>query len=139
MSTPCNERLSFVSDNPLSVSHIIADNTNSGVCAFFGVDGSVTVLSGETAAEVGPPQQLVSGSCVRFTAVRPRSEFQVGITFIGAGPDPPTCFQLFPTDDNSYAIGKLLTSLLSASWNYRLYDGLRTMTLFALDQEYNPY
>lgn len=103
--------LNILSDNTLSVSHIIADNTNSGVCTFNGIDGSVTVLSGETTADVGPPQQLVSGSCVRFTAVRPRSEFEVGITFIGAGPNPPTCFQLFPTDDNSYPIGKLLSSL----------------------------
>ena len=35
-----------------------------------------------------------------------RQEFEAGITFIGAGPNPPTYFQAFPTDDNIHLISK---------------------------------
>ena len=40
------------------------------------------------------------------SAVEARQEFEAGITFIGAGPNPPTYFQSFPTDDNSHPISK---------------------------------
>lgn len=41
------------------------------------------------------------------SAIKAR-EFEAGITFIGAGPNPPTYSQSFPTDDNVYPISKSL-------------------------------
>ena len=38
-------------------------------------------------------------------------QFEAGITFIGAGPDPPSYFQAFPTDDTLHTISKLLILL----------------------------
>ncbi|KAF6239179.1 hypothetical protein HO173_002440 [Letharia columbiana] len=39
---------------------------------------------------------------------KPR-QFEAGITFIGAGPDPPSYFQAFPTDDTLHTINNSLS------------------------------
>lgn len=114
-------------DNPLSVSHIIADDTDLGVCTFYGADGSTTVLSGETERDVGPPQPQVSGLCIPFSSVqKARQFFEAGITFIGAGPDPPTYFQLFPTDENLHTISKL--PVFRQTYDYLMNSRLTSLT-----------
>ncbi|KAJ5287332.1 hypothetical protein N7478_003018 [Penicillium angulare] len=48
--------------NPLSISHIETD-VSGFVCTFYGVDSSITTVSGAELVDVGPPQTQVSGTC----------------------------------------------------------------------------
>lgn len=56
--------LTLISDNPLSVSHIITDLPVDCACTFSGIDGSVTTTLSNEEVDVGPPQTQVSGVCV---------------------------------------------------------------------------
>ena len=59
--------LTVILANPLSVSHIFDTDTVECFCSFYGIDGSVTTLTlGADAADVGPPQTLVLGTCDSF-------------------------------------------------------------------------
>ena len=49
--------LRLVPDDTMSVSHIIADDTNSGVCTFTVVDGSVAVLNNPTDSQIRTSQR----------------------------------------------------------------------------------
>jgi hypothetical protein len=47
--------------NVLSISHISSPGGAS--CTFYGIDGSVTKVTGTELVDVGPPQTQISGSC----------------------------------------------------------------------------
>ncbi|MCJ1243526.1 hypothetical protein MMC30_000723 [Trapelia coarctata] len=50
--------------NPLSISHI--SSLGGATCAFYGIDGSHTILVGAQTVDVGPPQTQISGVCRSF-------------------------------------------------------------------------
>lgn len=89
--------------NPLSISKI-SSNTNLVECSFTGVDGSFTTVDGAVWTDVGPPQTQVSGTCVKLSSQRRRSN-DVVITFIGAAGAEFT--QKFPIDDTVRKISKM--------------------------------
>jgi len=57
---PTNGQVVAIS-NVLSISHISSPGGAS--CTFYGIDGSVTKVTGTELVDVGPPQTQISGSC----------------------------------------------------------------------------
>ena len=113
--------LTFISDNPLSVSHIISDDTRTCLCTLNGIDGSVTTTFGNETVDVGPPQAQVSGNCgavfpnkktrqLAVNEVKARSVIEGVIRFIGAGPNPPEYDLNVACDGSTFFTSMLLSS-----------------------------
>ena len=118
--------LTLILDNPLSVSHIISNDTRTCLCTFNGIDGSVTTTFGDEEVDVGPPQTQASGNCgAVFPNRKPRqvASFVAVATFIGAGPNPPTYNETFPTNGIAQPIGKLSLVPQASPQRLRSYDG----------------
>ncbi|ROW01206.1 hypothetical protein VSDG_02714 [Cytospora chrysosperma] len=52
----------FYTNNDLAVDTISSEG--GATCGFFGVDGATVTIVGAHTATVGPPQAIVSGSCL---------------------------------------------------------------------------
>ena len=105
-------------DNPLSVSHIIANDTRTCLCTFNGIDGSITTMLGDGEVDVGPPQTQVSGNCGAVfpprrqravAAAEARQVIEGEIRFLGAGPNPPEYDLNVPCDGSTFFTSMLLS------------------------------